>query len=309
MAAGGFWTRHARTTTIAQLDARDVAIVEEVRAGRAEWSWQPFRVLTPDGHALDLMVFRDALKIEGVRAPVTATGAQEIADLVGAWLPTPTIADRAFAAAKPIAPQPMGDWMAAGLGASTDATIEYSRRVDRAVAAAGGGWCLDVGKLWVLSNGLTRAHAGGPPGTVAQNYGWHVPSPTWGGIRAERDALGSGWVIQGPRSFRHDRGHVDYSQICWLVSQRGRLDGLDLDVRHLAAGGDLSWLVTSEPLTIDRQPGVPPLEPLTAVGGWRGELERAPPPDDVTEEPRPAGDGSGLLVTALGLAAALAVAV
>lgn len=225
---------------------RERAILDAVRRGEhcpIQWTAVPCGRVT-------LSVATDALRIEGVRANVTAETAQRLADLLGCVMPTPRICDAVHrAAVVVVAPQ---------LGApdahmvDTSRMVEHSRRVD---AAIGGrpGLVSTVGKEWVICAALLRS-AG------AVNHGWHAagaPSRSRGGL-----AL---WQAEGTR---HNAQHTDYSQVFRPVSRRCLLDGAPADLEDVLRGPAASEVSYDGRLAVTRQPGV----------GFSAAVEAAPGP-------------------------------
>lgn len=258
----------------AELAERDRLIVAAVAAGKGSWKWAPVTVKS-GGRVLVFNVLADAVRIDGVRLNVSATAEQQCADYIGGILLTARMADLAFVGATlQLEPSPQT------ITATTAAMVAHSARVDAQITKHGGppasGIVADVGKDWILSNKLVDRPAGAklPAGVVAANYGWHVSSSPWKGIKPERSTLPSGYVIQGVGT-SHDRSHVDYSQVCRVVSIDCELDGAARDLRDVLRDAALASLVSSEGvLKTVRQPGVDPPPPGTSkVSGDGGELE------------------------------------
>jgi N-acetyl-anhydromuramyl-L-alanine amidase AmpD len=216
------------------------AIVARVRSGEhcpIRWARVPWgRVV--------LHVGEDALSIGGVRQCVTATTAQQLADLLGCSLPTPEIVDTIHAAAavriRPCIQAP-GPEMA-----SAAAMERHSAAVGAQIAGRAG-LASTVGKEWVLSSRLSPS--------VAANYGWPSTGAPNGRI----------WQTLG---HRHNAQHVDYSQIFRPVARACLVDG---------APADLHDVLRSRGLTILRQPGVAELEAVDVAPGPAADTIPAPP--------------------------------
>jgi len=247
-----------------ELAERDAAIVQAVAAGLASWRWAPVTV-KDGGRVLVFNVLADAVKLDGVRVDVSATAGQQCADYIGGILLTARMADLAFLGATvQLEPSPQA------ITASTPAMVAHSARVDAQIAKRGGpptsGLVADVGKDWILTNKLVDRPPGAKlsAGRVAANYGWHVSSSPWKGIHAERSTLPTGYVIQGVGT-AHDRWHVDYSQVCRVVSIDCDVDGVRRDVRDVLRDAGLAGMLSSEGvLKTLRQPGVDPPPPGTS---------------------------------------------
>lgn len=176
------------------------SVVDKVAAGDFEHEWVE-AVL--DGH--EVLLSRDALKVDGVRVSVTATEAQKIADLLGAMLPTPEVLDLRYELASVKIPPLPSDVVSTSDKA-------HSQRVDK---MCGGihGIIANVGKHWVLHPAVSA--------TVAVLYGWHVDGwagGLWRGIKVYPPASDKtdAHVIQAP-STAHNLHHKDYSMTLVLV--------------------------------------------------------------------------------------------
>jgi hypothetical protein len=232
---------------------RDAAILQYIRGGNYDVSWAQL-VAGP----VSINVFADALKIDGIRINVSALLQQQIADLLGCMLLTPKIADLLYAArAVTLDPSPQS------IDASTTAMIVHSKRVDDALAAAGGvgpgGIVQTSGKHWVIANAL-EAHPG-----RAENYGWHFAGATFGGSSWEGAVTPGMRLIQG-QGWAHDMSHVDYSQTCFLMHRACIVNGTPMDLAAVLTDADLASNLSHEgPLRVLRQPGVPTLQGAVAM--------------------------------------------
>lgn len=243
---------------------RSARILAEVRRGNYQHSWCNMRV-----GELVLAVSCDALKIDGVRVNVDAITQQLIADMLGAVLLTPKLADEIYSRATKLSPRPQP------ISSSTQAMIDHSARVDaeirRACGEMLGCFPADVGKDWVLVKSIFTQQA--RSAQKAANYSWHVPTQQYQGLRAERSVTG-GFVIQGVGT-AHGALHSDYSQIA-RFARRAALYGQDpVDLALVYTGKDPGTeLVSHEgPLPDWRQPGsddpsgFPSSEPPTKRSG------------------------------------------
>lgn len=225
-------------------------LADAIRAGRVDYDWFPLAL-----GRLRIWVFRDALKVDGVRVTVSAEEAQQAADLLGAILPTPKIEDLIFEAAavrippftgKPLgqrAPKPEDEARLASAGYMWER--RHSAKIDAAIDGRDG-LVATVGKSWVLSNKLTSERA--------MNYGWH------GGATGPSVSSRTVKVWQTP-GMAHDPRHRDYSQTLRLVRRRCTLDGRDVDIRDLLQDPQHAPLLSHEgALRVLRQPGIAELE-------------------------------------------------
>lgn len=233
---------------------RENAILDRVRQGWFDdivWSAVTSQ---HEGHTATFQVFSDALKMDGVRINASAETEQKIADLLDCMLLTPKLADLIWTQrAATIAPSPQT------ISDTTEAMVAHSERIDGALNKLGGpkGLLSTVGKHWVLDNDIL-AH----PGFV-ENYGWHFEGASFQGITGEvtasliKDVSGHYVrVIQG-RGWRHNKEHVDYSQIVVLVSSTCVVDGTTMKLVDVLQSEELASLASHNgPLKLLRLPGV-----------------------------------------------------
>ena len=171
-------------------------IIARVRAGDFELDWRDL-----PGYP-GVQVSEDALRIEGVRVPVSARTVDTLCEILDAVPTTPLIEDVVYDNADVrIAPATFNT-------ADPEAVWRFNRAIDQQIAAQtlgrpGWGFVSDVGKSWVISN-LSLAHPG-----RAINYGLHSPSAPY------KSANGKSKVWQQP-SWAHNPEHWDYSQTCRL---------------------------------------------------------------------------------------------
>jgi hypothetical protein len=248
---------------------RDAYILQRVREGEFSLDWAPIE-LEEDGFKVILYVQADALKIEGVRINVTAEMSQQIADMTGAVLLTPKVADLIYHfAAFRIEPHPQ-TW-----NNTTQGMIDHSKAIDAALAAyttygmANTPLIGVTGKYWTLSNtllgsdGKPRIAQGFP---VAMNYGWHFLGgssfkgiPGYECVSHLRDPSTKEvyHVIQDAAT-AHNSKHGDYSQ-----THRSMADVLIVNGENMATVDALRHPVIGKmlshegPLHVVRQPGVP----------------------------------------------------
>lgn len=223
------------------------AILESVRLGEhcpIRWARVPWgRVV--------LHVGEDALQVDGVRQCVTATTAQQLADILGCTLPTPEIVDAVHTAAA-VRCRPCIQAPGPEMG-SVAAMERHSAAVASQIAGRTG-LVSTVGKEWVLSERLTSS--------TAANYGW--PD------RAAPYTSESGVRMWQPLGLRHNAQHVDYSQTFRPVARACLLDGQPADLHDV---------LRSQGLTILRQPGVPELAAVDVAPGPAADTVPAPPPE------------------------------
>jgi hypothetical protein len=224
---------------------RERKILDAVRGGFAmpiEWV---SITTSADGHEATLYVSADALAIgepdDWIRVNVSHTTAQQIADVLGAALPTTKIVDAAYQQATVVL-EPCVQTPDAEMG-FTSRMVRHHKEIEERRAGRAG-LVRNVGKDWVLTNRLV-----GQPDKAA-NYGWFTKVGTF--------QLGSGLPGLQPLGLAHNRLHVDYSQVLCLVRRDLTVDGCQCDLDDILRSPDLWPLVSDEgPLEIVRHPGVP----------------------------------------------------
>jgi len=225
---------------------REQAIRDYVKAGNYEVTWAK---ITSDhnGRHAEFQVFGDSLKIEGVRVNVSAETQQILADMLGCSLLTPHLLDLMWLQRDgTLKPHPRP------ITSSTQAMLDHSADIDKDLAnfSAPPSLLMTTGKNWTISNGLL-AHPG-----KAENYGWHFEG-VLPGIPSEAGVTPSVRLIQG-QGWAHDMHHVDYSQICMLVSRKCTVDGQEMDIQAVLTDPYLAPLANHDGvLQVLRQPGVP----------------------------------------------------
>lgn len=285
-------------------------VIKLVKEGKGIFEWHEV-VSEHQGYKLYIKVFRDAMKFDGmpsltwhreaadtsqlydgVRLPSSAYEAQQIADLLSAMLLTPKVIDLI--------------WLRADLKfdcitkvngsivANTSVT-DYHKKLEEAIAKRSedseGKLIACVGKYWCLSRRLES-----PGGLLyhedtACNYGWFAEKAPSKSVTG----LAKIWQTEG---CRHDKTHLDPSQLIRLMHRKARLispDGSEkeVDLHDIAIDPKLCWLINHNGfLHYLRQAHVPVLEPLKkeeqALIEPQPEPEPEPQPvvqpeDDVTE--------------------------
>jgi hypothetical protein len=256
-----------------------VAQIPELGAGREEMilgavqdgyalpvSWRSIYV-SHGPYQAQLNVSGDALRIGdsdgSVRVNASHGLAQQIADELGAVLPTAKISDEIWAQAQVQLAPVTQPWSQDGTMAKTYRMIQQSQAVDNAIAAAGGTGSeliADVGKDWINS---ARSWAAGKEGR-AVNYGWHGP-----GFSSQAATSAGQRVIQMIGQ-AHDLGHVDYSQVVRLVGREVEIWGGDLgggvtmDIDQVVTDPNLAGLISHEgPLPAMRHPFSSDIQPCS----------------------------------------------
>lgn len=180
-------------------------ILQAARDGRLDYRW------TDLPGAPGVRVSEDAVKLEGIRVPVSARTTQAIAEILSdqeqanIQPTTPLIEDLIYNAAdvkvKPVAFDVKDPRSVAAFNASIDRQI-----VQQTSGRPAWGLVSSVGKSWVIAN-----QAIDHPGK-AVNYGFHWPSSTPTGEQGPWPSVdGRSRVFQQP-STRHNPDHWDYSQ-------------------------------------------------------------------------------------------------
>ena len=266
---------------------RDAKILECVREGyRAKYN---FVKITSEykGHKAEFQVFEDALKIDGVRVNVTPTTQQQIADLLRCILPTAKLYDLMWHLCEhKIEPLPRP------ITSSTEAMIQHSLDIDGELADLDPpmpqGLKSTVGKTWIVDNVLAIKPK------MACNHGWHfINGRTYKGIGGnvnpallKNPNTGQYWYMIQARGTHHGPSHVDYSQVCVLVSRQCWVDGKERDIHDVLQDPELAPLANHDGiLKVLRQPGVTELEPIVDLPVKPLPPPLPPPPPKPKTEP------------------------
>ena len=221
--------------------------------GQYELAWTPIQSVVA-GHTVEFLFSARPLRIDGVFVNVSATIQQQVADALGAILPTPKMMDLAWLQrAATISPVTLP------ITSTANGMLQASAKLDAAMGDTTG--ALVCQKTWCIANSLVTK-----PGT-ALNYGFFcIPTSgtSWNGIATEACASFPtqpklGRVIQG-QGWAHNSAHLDYSQLCPLVHRDAKVDGTRVDIAAILTDSTLAAAVSHEgPLTLPglRQPGVP----------------------------------------------------
>lgn len=261
---------------------REAKIIECVRSGRAEYNFVKIKT-TLNGHTAEFLVFEDALKVDGVRVNVTAVTQQQIADLLRCVLPTAKLYDLMWHLTENrIDPYPQP------ITSTTEAMIGHSKKIDLALGNTKG-LKSTVGKIWIIDNSLATK-----PG-MACNYGWHFSmGSSFKGISGNINAsmmknpkTNQYWYMIQSRGWHHTPSHVDYSQVCVLVSRQCWIDGKERDILDVFCNSELAPLCVHDGvLKVHRQPNVPELKPIVDLPvNTIPELTPIPESSDSISEP------------------------
>ncbi len=171
------------------------------------------------GGGLLVTVSNDALKARipeverPIRLPASYAETIAICNALGYLPPTQAVSDAIWAAAAVIVPPRALVLNAAD--ARRMNTVEWSIRHNDAIDAADLDPALlvaDVGKDWILDNGIARRGA--------VNYGWRVNKTR---------------LLQ-PLGHAHDAAHWDYSQVLRVVKREAVLNGTTIDLLDYLLG-------------------------------------------------------------------------
>lgn len=239
-------------------------ILDCVKAGDYHLEWYPLQV-TPD---LTVFVSSDALKIHGVRVNVSAYLQQQIADHLGALLPTTEIADLIYVLGDRISPTTLS------ISRSVASMRKHSEGVDAKLSALTSprkGLASNTGKHWVLDNNLLLLKP-----RFVLNYGWHLPPGARGDlVPSLRKVDGVPLRLIQSRGSHHDDSHTDYSQTATFVGRICQWKGESVFIEDILSkeGNPLTW--DRKPLRVLRIPFVPLLlvhEPRSGFGQKRLEI-------------------------------------
>lgn len=223
---------------------------------RLSYDWCTLKVEEGD-HSAVFYVMDDALKIDGIRVNVTAATEQRIADRWGALLLTAKLADWIWHHAEVrIEPRPRA------ITSSTQGMIKHSQAIDKQLTDEDSGKLIStVGKHWIIDEKLTNPKIP----KMALNYGWHFKGSSFQGINGGTNASllkdpanGMYWKMIQTIGSVHSSIHVDYSQICRLVTRECIVDGKKMDLVEMLKDPELAGLAShTGPLSVFRQPDVP----------------------------------------------------
>ena len=244
------------------------------RDGQIVHEWAPLH-LEANGHFATLRVSTDAVRVkrdggERVREAAGAYAYQQLADAMGALMPTAKIVEERHRQAS-VKLQPLvAPLVKAGGTVGTVRSVEVSRAIDKAIqtttdVVSGAPWLVsNVGKHFVLDKKCSESRA--------VNHGFVVPTTLcpnnrWKGTPTDPSvALGADWrVIQrlgGAHGFGPVADQDDYSQTVILVDDVCLLDGVEYPTSELYTDPALAALVTHDglPLPWSRHPGVPRID-------------------------------------------------
>lgn len=222
---------------------RDQAILKSIENNIITYNWIPI-TSTIKGHTAVFQVCDDAVRVEledGVRFrfQVSATLAQQCADLMNASLITAKISDLSYQQAEIIVDAsilyPSPDMVTIAKSKDWNKMVEKKR-------AGRIGLFRDCGKSWILSNRLTSSNG-------AINYGFYDHTAPYSGPAGLKM-----WQTIGTR---HDRLHTDYSQTLLLMNKECQVDGNFINVTEVMKNPELAPLLSYEGvLKFTRQPGV-----------------------------------------------------
>lgn len=232
-------------------DERQAWLHEQVLAGEFTYAWEDLTLRRGPDELL-VRVMADALRVRGVRVPVSAYELQMLADMLDCVFLTTKLLDERHWAAKWKIPaytmNPKGHPPTAMMSKAW--TLRYSTHIDdklREQGYDGKGIVSDVGKIWTLRNDITPAKA--------CNYGMYAQEAPY---LAETFLPKLNIRLWQQPGYKHDFRHADYSQTGLLADVRVWLNGVARDLRELYADPKYASMVShTGPLTVVRQPGVP----------------------------------------------------
>lgn len=240
--------------------AREEIVLSAVRAKEfPSWllKWRPIKVsATIDGkpRTLEYEVSPDYVSLGDdenyFRAPMLPATAQEVADTLGAILPSSRMVDEIYAnATGKLVPQPI----APNLGRVTDYSA-HEIKVQQQMKANG----LKPGQFLA---GHKKDIVVGPNlnGSRVAIYGWHDVSGSYTGGKANRP-------IQ-PYSLVHDSNYTDYAHGVRLVKARGYLDGEPVSLRDVFEHPKLHVMVSNQGPFTPRFPNLVLTEKYSGGGG------------------------------------------
>lgn len=242
---------------------------QAIKDGTLVHDWAPLR-LEANGHVAVLRVSADAVRVNrdgvGVRETAGAYAYQQIADALGALMPTAKILEERHRQATVKLEPLVAPLVKPGGTVDNVLAVESSAAITAAITKStdvvSGDWLVsNVGKQFVLDRACSEK--------VAVNHGFIVPlaacrNAQWRGTpTAESVALGTSWRVIQRRGTAHGFGEArdqdDYSQTVILVADVCELDGVETPTSHLYTKLEYAPLVLHDglPLAWSRHPGVP----------------------------------------------------
>lgn len=246
---------------------------KDLQSPDCDYRFVDVEIETDSGRTLVMQTLFDAIRVHGIRLPVTAVAMQEIADELECMLPTQRLADHRFIAARR-----GGTHMVPAWGAWKMKPKQYSSIIDGKIRdrlGVGMNNTLDpmwlgqlynmiktpldtVGKSWVL----TRLNGTGEYASkTAYNYGWHFKSSPSLGVPEFRPATKiDGFVVAQGLGGRHNYAHWDCSQVCAALFKRSakiydqRCVPMSIDIGDVLSGR----VVDKEVLNIISSEGIMP---------------------------------------------------
>lgn len=222
---------------------RDRLVLEAVGSCLVYCNWLPV-TSSAGGHTATFQVCDDAARVEledgsRFRVQVSATLAQQCADVLGASLLTAKVMDLSYQQAQVVLGatllKPGADMVTTAKSKAWNQAVEQKR-------SGREGLIRDCGKAWILSNAAV-----GPNG--ACNYGFYdkaAPYVSPGGLRM--------WQTVGSK---HDRAHTDYSQTLILMADYCEVDGQQMKIAEVLTNPELCALASYEGVLKDtRQRGI-----------------------------------------------------
>lgn len=249
-------------------DERTAWLLEQAHRKRITYGWTDIRHHV-GGDEILIRVSDDAMKIGGVRFPVSAEEGQMLADMLDCVLLTAQLADLIHAQRAWTVPPFTRDPSKAPRGAmSTGAwTLEHSAKIDAHLASlgyGGRGGISSAGKHWILDPACTP--------DIACNEGWYGGEAPY---QPDTRLAGPNVKLWQQSSFKHNRKHTDYSQTLMVADVRCWLNNREDDLRRIYTDKKLAYLVSHKgALPFTRQPGVPQLPVLFL--GLLGPARAAP---------------------------------
>lgn len=231
--------------------------------------WAPLR-LAANGHVAVLRVSADAVRVcrggENVRETAGAYAYQQIADALGALMPTAKILEERHRQATVKLEPMVAPLVKPGGTVDNVLAVESSAAITAAITKStdvvSGDWLVsNVGKQFVLDRACSEK--------VAVNHGFFARltecrNGLWRGTpTVETVSLGPAWRVIQRRGTAHGFGEArdqdDYSQTVILVDDVCELDGVEVPTARLYTELEYAPLVLHDglPLAWSRHPGVP----------------------------------------------------
>lgn len=264
-------------------------VLQAIQDGKATVEWSKL-LMEHAGHQLEISVFRDAMKfngvpplnfhrgelpnpkgilVDGVRLPVNAVEMQKVADLLYCMMLTPKVVDRLWVESAKSGVHFNSKVNIHGQVVAQSDILSVHAEIEEELAkhTDNGGIIDSVGKYWVVCNALLVGKFSAIK-QQAVNYGWPDANNP---LKNSVTMVCHMWQTIGSE---HNTEHLDPSQVIRLMSRNARLlragssTWEDVDLYDIAKDPVLCGLISHEGVMhTTRMPSVPEPQPVQNADG------------------------------------------